>query len=58
MRTSFRARLIVGAAKAAHVVREQCQEMQRHIDYQMARARAAGRGTPGLATAVVPPSTR
>lgn len=41
-------------AKAAGVIKQQCEQMQRQIDYQMARARAAGRGTPGAATVVGP----
>ena len=44
-------------AKAAGVIKQQCEQMQRQIDYQMARARAAGRGTPG-ATTVVGPAVR
>lgn len=43
-----------GSSDAAQVIRQQCQQMQRQIDYQMARARAAGRGNPGAATVVGP----
>jgi signal transduction histidine kinase len=43
-----------GQSRAAQVIRQQCHLMQRQIDYQMARARAAGRGTPGAVTVVAP----
>jgi signal transduction histidine kinase len=39
-------------AKSAGVIKQQCHLMQRHIDYQMARARAVGRGAPGAGTSV------
>lgn len=48
---------IAGQTGAAQVIRRQCTQMQRQIDYQMARARAAGRGTPG-ATTVIGPAIR
>jgi signal transduction histidine kinase len=41
-----------GQADSARVVRDQCLRMQRQIDYEMARARAAARGTLGLASDV------
>ena len=41
-----------GKAEAAQLIMEQCARMQRQIDYQMARARAATRSTPGHATNV------
>jgi signal transduction histidine kinase len=41
-------------AQAASVIQQQCLQMQRQVDYQMARARAAGRGTPGSVTIVGP----
>ncbi|WP_428659017.1 sensor histidine kinase [Reyranella sp.] len=43
-----------GEARAARLIEEQCLKMQRQIDFEMARARAAGRGTPGVAAAVHP----
>lgn len=41
-----------GQAGSARVVRDQCLKMQRQIDYEMARARAAARGTLGVASDV------
>lgn len=41
-----------GQAESAKVVKGQCLKMQRQIDFEMARARAAARGTLGLACAV------
>jgi len=41
-----------GQREAARVVQEQCLKMQRQIDYEMARARAAARGTLGVASDV------
>lgn len=43
-----------GDARVARLIVEQCLKMQRQIDFEMARARAAGRGTPGVAAAVQP----
>ncbi|HZQ14623.1 MAG TPA: HAMP domain-containing sensor histidine kinase [Pseudolabrys sp.] len=43
-----------GQTGAAQVIKRQCTQMQRQIDYQMARARAAGRGTPGATTLIGP----
>ena len=43
-----------GQVNAAQVIKQQCQHMQRQIDYQMARARAAGRALPGAVTIVGP----
>lgn len=41
-----------GQAESARVVRDQCLKMQRQIDYEMARARAAARGTLGVVSHV------
>jgi signal transduction histidine kinase len=41
-----------GQPESARVVRDQCLKMQRQIDYEMARARAAARGTLGVASDV------
>lgn len=41
-----------GQSDSAAIVEAQCLKMQRQIDYEMARARAAARGTLGLACAV------
>ena len=41
-----------GNPEAGRLIMEQCARMQRQIDYQMARARAATRSTPGQATNV------
>lgn len=41
-----------GQVESAKVVEGQCLKMQRQIDFEMARARAAARGTLGLACAV------
>lgn len=41
-----------GRPDAGRTIMEQCARMQRQIDYQMARARAATRSTPGQATNV------
>lgn len=43
-----------GEARAGRLIQEQCLKMQRQIDFEMARARAAGRSTPGIAAAVQP----
>jgi signal transduction histidine kinase len=44
-----------GEAESAHVILQQCQRMQRQIDYQIARARAAAsRAVPGVIAAVAP----
>jgi signal transduction histidine kinase len=39
-------------ASAASVISQQCHLMQRHIDYQMARARVASRGAVGATTSI------
>jgi len=45
-----------GQGEAAHVILQQCQRMQRQIDYQIARARAAAsRSVPGV-NAPIPPA--
>ena len=45
-----------GQSEAAHVILQQCQRMQRQIDYQLARARAAAsRAVPGM-NAPLPPA--
>ena len=44
----------IGQIAAGHIVIEQCTRMQRQIDYQTARARAAARITPGMVTKVAP----
>lgn len=42
-----------GNAAAAEVIDQQCERMQRQIDYQLARARAAAlRSAPGVATSI------
>ena len=44
-----------GQADSAHVILQQCQRMQRQIDYQIARARAAAsRSVPGVSAHVSP----
>jgi signal transduction histidine kinase len=44
-----------GQTEAASVISQQCQRMQRQIDYQIARARAAAsRAMPGVAAPVAP----
>jgi signal transduction histidine kinase len=44
-----------GEAESANVILQQCQRMQRQIDYQIARARAAAsRAVPGVIAAVGP----
>jgi signal transduction histidine kinase len=44
-----------GEAESAHVILQQCQRMQRQIDYQIARARAAAsRAVPGVIAPVAP----
>ncbi len=45
----------LGQGEAAQVILQQCQRMQRHIDYQMARTRAAAsRSVPGVNALVLP----
>ena len=44
-----------GQAESAHVILQQCQRMQRQIDYQIARARAAAsRSVPGVSAPLSP----
>jgi len=44
-----------GEAESANVILQQCHRMQRQIDYQIARARAAAsRAVPGVTAAVAP----
>jgi signal transduction histidine kinase len=44
-----------GQGESAHVILQQCQRMQRQIDYQIARARAAAsRSVPGVNALVLP----
>jgi signal transduction histidine kinase len=44
-----------GQGGSAHVILQQCQRMQRQIDYQIARARAAAsRSIPGVSAPVLP----
>jgi signal transduction histidine kinase len=44
-----------GEDDAAQVILQQCQRMQRHIDYQIARTRAvASRSVPGVSAPVLP----
>ncbi len=44
-----------GQAESAHVILQQCQRMQRQIDYQIARARAAAsRSVPGVSAPLLP----
>jgi signal transduction histidine kinase len=45
----------LGQHESAQVILQQCQRMQRHIDYQMARTRAAAsRSVPGVNAMVLP----
>ena len=45
----------LGQHESAQVILQQCQRMQRHIDYQMARTRAAAsRSVPGVSALVLP----